>query len=270
MMPKRLAEPGSDATDFERRVLAARVDPKPGERERRLVWERLIVGVAAPPDRAGASPPQEAPPSPVLPTTPWTALLLSGGLGMLIGVAATIGYFSLQSPESASGRDAPNPVDTTAAVATAPEAAKLVPAASGQLPPSTPVESLQVLEARGAPERAVPVGSGVSVRESPEPASVASRLREEATLLRQAREQLGRGAVGQAAASLAESRARFPDSRLLPERDALTVELLLRQGRNNEAASLARAFLSKYPHSPHAVQVTRALETREATSAPKE
>lgn len=275
MMPKRLAEPGSDATDLERRLLAARVDPKPSTRDRRLVWERLIVGLAAAPDAAETSPPQEAPlardvssapgPSPVLMPTPWTPMLLSGGVGIVIGVAATIGYFALRGPDSAPARrDLPNPVDTAAAVTASPAAANPVLATSAQ-PPPAPVASVQTREPRGAQR---PTASGASSRETPEPASVASRLREEATLLRQAREQLGRGALAQAAASLAESRSRFPDSRLLPERDALTIELLMRQGRNDEAAASARVFLTKYPHSPHALQVTRALETRAEPKPP--
>lgn len=70
-----------------------------------------------------------------------------------------------------------------------------------------------------------------------------------------------RGAVAEAAETLRESRATFPESRLSQERDALTIELTVRQGRTLEARSLARAFLSKHPQSPHAAQVRRVLET---------
>ena len=90
--------------------------------------------------------------------------------------------------------------------------------------------------------------------------NAASRLRQEAALLREAREQLGRGSLSEASNTLAKSHTEFPHSRLLQEREALTIELYMRQGRKLEARSLARAFLSKYPHSPHAAQVRRALE----------
>lgn len=45
------------------------------------------------------------------------------------------------------------------------------------------------------------------------------------------------------------------------ERDALTIELTVRQGRTLEARSLARTVLSKHPQSPHAAEVRRVLET---------
>lgn len=91
------------------------------------------------------------------------------------------------------------------------------------------------------------------------PELAASRLREEAALLRQAREELGRGALDDAEMSLQSSLMRFPDSKLQQEREALTIELLVRRGLTTRAASAARAFLQKYPHSPHAARVRRAL-----------
>jgi outer membrane protein assembly factor BamD (BamD/ComL family) len=88
-----------------------------------------------------------------------------------------------------------------------------------------------------------------------------SQLRQEAALLRRAREQLGRGALTEASSTLTESRVAFPESRLSQEREALTIELYVRQGRLLEARTLARVFLSRHPQSPHAAQVRRALAT---------
>ncbi|HWO09869.1 MAG TPA: outer membrane protein assembly factor BamD, partial [Polyangiaceae bacterium] len=91
------------------------------------------------------------------------------------------------------------------------------------------------------------------------PASAASQLSEEAALLREARSRLAHGDLQGASEVLATSKAKFPNSRLAQEREAATIELLRRSGDSATAAARARAFLSRYPQSPHARQVERAL-----------
>ena len=77
-----------------------------------------------------------------------------------------------------------------------------------------------------------------------------SKLREEAALLQEARAALGRGDTVAARAKLADARARFPNGQLGEERDALDVRLASDSGDRARAASLARAFVERYPDSP--------------------
>ncbi|MBX3263370.1 MAG: hypothetical protein KF782_27100 [Labilithrix sp.] len=80
--------------------------------------------------------------------------------------------------------------------------------------------------------------------------SPVSSLREEASLLHEARAALSRGAHDVARAKLDEARARFPTSQLAPERDALEVRLASESGDRPRAARLAKAFVERYPDSP--------------------
>lgn len=279
MTTKRLVDPNSDASELERRLLAAATDPKPREGDRKAVWQRLMLGLTELPDAAlggadggaplpvepdlGAAPaPLPAPAPSLVPALPWAPVLLSGVLGLAVGVVATTSFFLLR--DDASPPASPAPASTASSspsvatveprTASTPDQDAVEPPARAESPPSVPVEKLSPATRPNAPrpesETAAPAPS----------VDVASQLRQEAGLLRRAREQLGRGALTEASKALAASRAQFPDSRLSQERDALTIELFVRQGRTHEATSLARAFLSKHPHSPHAAQVRRALE----------
>jgi hypothetical protein len=82
-----------------------------------------------------------------------------------------------------------------------------------------------------------------------------SELEEEATLLRRARAELHAGRLAEAFATLEASREKFSFPELRQEREALLIELLYRSGQRTSAVEKAKAFLSKYPKSPHAAQV---------------
>jgi outer membrane protein assembly factor BamD (BamD/ComL family) len=86
-------------------------------------------------------------------------------------------------------------------------------------------------------------------------ASAASRLKEEAALLRRARAELRAGALAQAFATLEASRREFTAPELTQEREALAIELLYRSGERAAAAKRAQDFLARYPESPHATGV---------------
>lgn len=280
MSTKRLVDPSSDATELERRLLAASADGKPRASDRAAVWQRLMIGLTELPEVAAeglrdeaplpADPDLETPPAQLpapapaaslAPPLTWAPLVLSGVFGLVVGVVATTSFFLLRDDASPPAPSAP-----ASPASASPRAASVEPRTTGtrgddsvepartQSPPSVAVENLRPLT---RPNAAQPSGAA-----EPMPSgSPASQLRQEAALLRLAREQLGRGALTEASSTLTQSRVAFPDSRLSQEREALTIELYVRQGRMLEARSLARAFLSKHPQSPHAAQVRRALET---------
>jgi hypothetical protein len=51
------------------------------------------------------------------------------------------------------------------------------------------------------------------------------------------------------------SRRKFVAPELYQEREALMIELLYRSGQTKTAALRAKAFLERFPESPHAEQV---------------
>jgi hypothetical protein len=89
---------------------------------------------------------------------------------------------------------------------------------------------------------------------SPEPAP-SSRLREEAAVLRRAREALRQGNLSVAFAELEVARTAFPRGALGEEREALTIELLARSGQRDAARQRAQAFLRRFPNSAYAANV---------------
>jgi hypothetical protein len=87
-----------------------------------------------------------------------------------------------------------------------------------------------------------------------------SQLREEAAVLRQAREALRRDDLAGAFAALEVARTRFPGGALIQEREALTIELLARSGQMDAARQRADAFLRAHPSSAHATRVREVLK----------
>jgi uncharacterized membrane protein len=77
------------------------------------------------------------------------------------------------------------------------------------------------------------------------------KLREESQLLMQARQALNAFDGDRALELLAEHRRYFANGALTQERDVLEVQSLVKVGRVNEARAHARAFLTRFPMSPH-------------------
>lgn len=259
MILKRLADPDSDATELERRLLASPTDPKPRDNDRAAVWQRLMLGLTELPVADATRIPDDPVPSAPAPSptaaSSWGPLVLTGLLGLAVGVVATTSFFLLRGGESPSSALAP-----VSSVSVSARAVAIEPngRAFTEVPPAAPsvaVGEPAPAKRRGPNDSAERAGHSASGGG----ATAASRLRQEAALLRQARGQLGRGSLDEASNTLAKSRTAFPDSTLAQEREALTIELYMLQGRTLEAQSLASVFLAKYPHSPHAAQVRRAL-----------
>lgn len=80
-----------------------------------------------------------------------------------------------------------------------------------------------------------------------------SQLAEERKLLQRARSQLAAGQPTHALSTLAQAARRFPRGTMGQEREALTIRALWAAGQTAQARSRAQAFVSRHPHSPHAV-----------------
>jgi hypothetical protein len=101
------------------------------------------------------------------------------------------------------------------------------------------------------------------------PAEVAEpNVTDEVRSLDRARAELGRGQPVQAVAALDLYERQFPAGVLRPEADLVRLQAFARLGDKSTVAARARAFLAKYPSSPHAPQV-RALLGQAEPSRPE-
>jgi hypothetical protein len=83
------------------------------------------------------------------------------------------------------------------------------------------------------------------------PADAASRLREEAMVVRDAERLLGSN-PGRALALTEERRQRFPAGALGQEAEVVAIEALLKLGRREAAMARAKSFEASHPGSVHA------------------
>jgi hypothetical protein len=120
----------------------------------------------------------------------------------------------------------------------------------------TPPAPREARPLEGAQPAAPSVTSFPSFSPAPAPSS---RLREEAAVLRRAREALRQGNLSGASAELDAARTAFPRGALGEEREALTIELMARSGQRDAARQRAGAFLQSFPNSPYAGNVRRAV-----------
>src|SRR5262249_28508961 len=87
------------------------------------------------------------------------------------------------------------------------------------------------------------------------PGGPPSHLRQETTLVSEARQVLRGGDPAGALRLLDECRRLFPNGVLVQERERLSIEALVAAGRPAEASARAAEFLRKYPDSPHAGEI---------------
>ena len=126
-----------------------------------------------------------------------------------------------------------------------------------ELTPQAPlVEPLVVVsEPMGAGPEAPPpeparVDAGVAMPGPVRMPVVAPKpLAGERLLIETARSGLARKKLTEADAALAEHLRRFPDGALAEERDALSVTLLIAEGKVDEADQATHAFRARYPNS---------------------
>ncbi|WP_437736508.1 hypothetical protein [Sorangium sp. So ce1335] len=132
---------------------------------------------------------------------------------------------------------------------------------------AAPAEPVAAPEAAPAPEPARPAAS-VPRRELPRntrpaaPAAAAASDSDE--LLRESKLiDTARAAAAQdpdaALAAVREHQREFPGGRLAEEREYVAIRALMRLGRVDEARARAASFLARYPSTPYAERVHRAV-----------
>jgi hypothetical protein len=175
---------------------------------------------------------------------------------VIAALAALAGLVALGGYLVASPRDARPPAAVAVAPAAAPSPSLAPPAAAAPWGESPPADTGHARTAPGA-RHAVrgQLRSGVAAADARAASAPASRLREETTLIKEARQSLRQGDVGRALRELEECRRLFPAGVLEQERDRLIVEALVAAGRAREASARAAEFLRRYPDSPHAGEV---------------
>jgi hypothetical protein len=85
-------------------------------------------------------------------------------------------------------------------------------------------------------------------------------LKAESALLTEARAELRSGNAAGAQASLDRLQTQFPKGMLTQEREVLAIEVLSAQGNTEGARRRAKAFVARYPKSPHSAKLARFLE----------
>jgi hypothetical protein len=186
--------------------------------------------------------------------------LTSAKVVAIVAALAALGAFGAYLVGGLRGAPAPSASPPVAAPSEAPVTAPPATAPAAEAPPweTPPVrEAPQAVPGPRHPTRVRPRTKA----DAPSPATAASpaaRLGEETTLIRGARQALRGGEPARALQILEACRRRYPAGVLQQERERLTIEALVEDGRRAEASARAAQFLRKYPDSPHAGDV-RAL-----------
>lgn len=191
-----------------------------------------------------------------------TTMAAVGGGGWAVGVAAVaivLGALWL------TVGPAPTPEHTTHSTAPAATPAAVTPISA----PSTPTAALDPLDGAVeaapsqeqpavAPARPTPPPAARAAKarptaqpdvpEAPEPAAPSSLVREQ-RLLSEARGALRAGDFAATARGIARHRQDFPNGQLAEAREVLGIQLLVRQGRTDDARAATRRFRARFPQS---------------------
>jgi Tetratricopeptide repeat len=237
--PERLLSATSKVTALERELLTRLRAAKAPAHAREAAWNGVAAALAATAlTSAAAASPTAAGANAALSLTAKLAASAGAKLALLAVLSAAAvggGAYWLQrqrTPQPTRRAPVAAQVDTPAA---APPA--VIQAAAPAEPPAT-------LE---------PPSHAPNKNKEPAP------LTEESALLTRARSELRAGARASAQRSLDRLRARFPNGVLAQERDVLSIELLSARGDHASARRAARAFVTRYPDSPHSVQLRTLL-----------
>jgi hypothetical protein len=255
--PTRLVlDPACPESQRELLRRGAGIEP-PADAEGR-VWQALIGAIGTIGTIGASAPATEA--ADASSRTTATATKVKAGLASskivpvavaLVSLAALAGLVAAGIYLAAPARDARPP----AAAAVRPAVPAPAPSVAAPPPAPQPTAATPVAWDEAPP----PADAG---RTQPAPgarrSSAASHLRQETTLVLDARQALRGGDAARALRILEECRRLFPRGVLGQERDRLTIEALVQAGRAPEASARAAEFLRRYPDSPHAGEV-RAL-----------
>ena len=242
---------GGGGSDRARSLLARAERAEPPEGAERAVWSALIgrfppADPGAGFDGGGGA----AAGGGVL------GAIKAAGIGVLSGLVVSTGALvaiDTGKPVHPSVQPAPT---APAAIVRAPE-----PVAEPSAEPerAQPAEQHPVVVLSPAVPSAAPVAS-IAALDPSDAERKQSQLLEESRALSAARDALRRGDAAGALATVEAVRARFPASVLGQEREAITIQALGQAGQRDAARARARAFLAKFPNSPHARSLARFTE----------
>ena len=241
--PHRWTDEGGEATALERDLVSAGRDAGPSPEQKRTMWGAIASQAIPPSTGPGTAPAVGAAASTGLTVIKGAAILV------LLGAGIVASYRTMRGPIP--------PRTHSSAPATAP-AGPPPPPPDEQPPGASPPRV-------GAPAAEGPRPVKVAVHSAPRPNAVAaaalaesmraSQLREESAMILGARRLLRAGDSAGALTLLDAARTRFADGGLVQEREALTIEALVRSGQRALATKRAEAFLRDYPKSPHGADV---------------
>lgn len=269
--PKRWSEDDGELGADELRLLRAGLRPDVPRGAKRAVW----VALAAQLPSAVAAATTAAASTGAASALTGAALVKAAGIGVLLG-ATTVTAVTVVERHATPAR----PAAPARALAAASSALRTSPRARGPVAPVTsaarPAESVAVPPGASAapvsPERArtpaasteptrlaTPVPGATPVATFPDE-TARSQHDAESRKVAAARSLLRSGQPRAALLVLDEARRDFPNGELTQEREALAIEALRALGSTTEARRRAEAFLARYPASPHATLVRRALQ----------
>jgi hypothetical protein len=240
--PRRWTDDGGEASALERDLVVAGRDAGPSQEQKRMMWGAIAAQAISPAAGQGAAPVSGSAASAGL-TVAKGAVIVA-----LIGAGIVASYRTMRGPIS--------PITQPSAPAPA-----LAPHEQAQLPSVSPPPSDD--PSAEAPRsvkiaHSTPRQNAAATKEVVENAR-ASQLREESEMILGARRVLRAGDPLRALTLLDAARARFPEGILVQEREALSIEALVRSGQRALATKRAEAFLRAYPKSPHGADVKRVV-----------
>jgi hypothetical protein len=240
--PRRWTDEGGGATAFERELVGAGRDAGPSREQKRTVWGAIARQAAAAATGAGAASASGAAAATGLTVIKATTIVVLISAGVVATYRAMLKPGIPTEPSAATAPQPPQPLplDERPLPPSASPALVADPAAEGPRP-------VKVAHPAPRPNAAAAAALAENAR--------ASQLREESAMILDARRVLRGGDPTRALTLLDAARARFPAGTLVQEREALTIEALVRAGQRTLATKRAEAFLRDYPKSPHAADV---------------
>jgi hypothetical protein len=287
--PRRWLDPNGDSSPFERELLAREAAAAPSSDLAGKVWEKVLLGLpvgGGPADgggttgdwgaSSGANGAVESAVSGATAAGSGSGVAGGVGAGGVLAVGAKAGAFGVTkalvigaiagvavaagTAELGSSRtkvvepahEAPSELAEPVTAKPAPPPSSTAIAAPAD--PARTVGARRPVRAVDPYERAssTPSASAARFEEAP-PSDIASRIRAERLTLEQARGALHRGDPGSALRLVEGSGGGV----LAQEREVLSIEALSAAGRHAEAKSRARAFVSRFPESPHNAHVSQ-------------
>jgi hypothetical protein len=239
--PERLLSIGSGSDPLERELLGSVRHVGPPDDAKDRAWRAIAgqIAVVAAVGAASSSTAAAASKASVGTLASWALSTKVAAVAVASGLALGSGYLVLKNTPESSPSVAPRHI-----VPPETHAAPLTPALPKQAEAVAPVEDPP---AEDAPARRL------------EPRKL-DLLKAESALLTEARAQLRSGNPAGAQASLERLQAQFPKGMLTQEREVLAIEVLYARGNVDGAKRRAKAFIARYPKSPHSAKLTRFVD----------